>query len=311
MRGVANDYSRRQLERLYGAFNLAAKAMGKTTKEMNKALELGQITAKEMIPKLIPLMNQLADKNGALATQLDTAQTAQNRFNLVAQEGADTIFQGGMEEGLKEFYKTLSELLKDAGPQLKKIGHAFGVFFKGLSHAIKMIEPFLKILIDNMGLLFGGAMIMKIGALGKAITLFATGAKISLASAFWPITLALAALEEMASLMSDKLVGTLESSLGMQINLKDGTTTGLTRGEDGGYYSEGGSESNYFAGLIKNLPAFRIMGGVSDYLSRGSSTTSSSSTTVTNNNTFQVSNRKEFEDIQNSQYAAAMGPQTR
>lgn len=38
-------------ERLPGAFNIAARGMGVTTKELNKMLELGQVTADEMLPK--------------------------------------------------------------------------------------------------------------------------------------------------------------------------------------------------------------------------------------------------------------------
>lgn len=39
-------------ERLYGAFNLAAKAMGVSTAELNKMLENGQVLASDLLPKL-------------------------------------------------------------------------------------------------------------------------------------------------------------------------------------------------------------------------------------------------------------------
>lgn len=39
-------------ERLYGAFNLAAKSMGVTTQELNKMLEQGQVLASDLLPKL-------------------------------------------------------------------------------------------------------------------------------------------------------------------------------------------------------------------------------------------------------------------
>jgi len=39
-------------ERLYGAFNLAAKSMGVTTAELNKMLEKGEVLAEDLLPKL-------------------------------------------------------------------------------------------------------------------------------------------------------------------------------------------------------------------------------------------------------------------
>jgi len=39
-------------ERLPGAFQMAAEAMGVTTKELNKMLELGQVTAAELLPQM-------------------------------------------------------------------------------------------------------------------------------------------------------------------------------------------------------------------------------------------------------------------
>lgn len=216
-------------ERLFGAFNLASKAMGKTTKEMNKALEQGQITAKDLLPKLIPLMNELANNNGALAKQLQTAQTAQNRFNIVAQEGADIIWKNGMSSGFKELFKTLTRILGSSKPQLEKLGRVFEAILRGLSYSLELLEPVFKVFIDNIEIAFGAVAL-------RTMRTFANVANVSLARAFLPVTAALAAAEELMSLMSDKVVGVTENATGRQFNILTGQSSEIIR-RDGKMFS--------------------------------------------------------------------------
>lgn len=240
-------------ERLFGAFNLASKAMGKTTQEMNKALEQGQVTAKDLLPKLIPLMNELANKNGALAKQLQTAQTAQNRFNIVAQEGADTIWKGGMADGMKDLFNTLSELLKDSTPQLKKLGKGFELVFKGLARVLEIVTPILKVVIDYFEWIFGAIMLRKLfmfagglnlvskGFTGAALAAKGFGVSVasSMAVALAPLTAVIAAftmLDELVASYSDTKVSLKEAAQGYQII--NGRKVGVEK-RDGQYFSTG------------------------------------------------------------------------
>ena len=66
-------------ERLPGAFNLAAKAMGVTTAELGKMLEQGKVTAEDMLPKLA---RELHATYGEAAVQAaNGAQAAVNRLS--------------------------------------------------------------------------------------------------------------------------------------------------------------------------------------------------------------------------------------
>ncbi len=65
-------------ERLPGAFQLAAKAMGVTTKQLDKMLKNGQVTATDLIPKLSQALHDLYGK--AAVDQADGAIQALNRF---------------------------------------------------------------------------------------------------------------------------------------------------------------------------------------------------------------------------------------
>jgi tape measure domain-containing protein len=86
-------------ERIPGAFALAAEAVGKTTAELQKMLETGQLTSKEFLPVFANLMKQEFGSN--LERKTDTlaasATRAANAFDILAKEifefSADTIGQ--------------------------------------------------------------------------------------------------------------------------------------------------------------------------------------------------------------------------
>lgn len=199
-----------------------------TTQEMNKALEQGQVLAKDLLPKITPMISEMANANGALAAQLASARTAENRFNTDAGIAADKIFNSGFEEGLSELYKTLSEIFKDNEEALAKLGATFGRVFKGIAHILRVIEPALVAVVSNLEILTGAFMLMSINRLSIAFG----GLGVAIRTAFLPITAAIAGLEEIASLFSDKLVGNIELAMGEQLNIKDMTQSKLYR-QDG------------------------------------------------------------------------------
>jgi len=66
-------------ERIPGAFNIAARAMGVTTQKLDKMLEQGQLLAEDFLPKF---SNELKKTFGkALPTAAESAQAKFNRFN--------------------------------------------------------------------------------------------------------------------------------------------------------------------------------------------------------------------------------------
>ena len=178
----------------------------------------------------------MSSEGGALEKALKTLRVQEDRFINLSKLSGDVVYKSGFSEGLSELYKTMSEILKDAGPQLEKIGEIFGKVFKGIAYVMKLLEPPLKLLINNFEIVFGAIMLGKLkmfsgvfsaligkNTIGKLAVL-----RTALATTFLPITAALFAAEELISLFSDKLVGITEKSLGYQVNLVDGTKTNLT-----------------------------------------------------------------------------------
>lgn len=77
---VASEELRGQIgERLPGAFNIAAKAMGVTTMELGKMLQKGEVASKDFLPKFA---TELENAFGASANaNLTTLTASQNKFN--------------------------------------------------------------------------------------------------------------------------------------------------------------------------------------------------------------------------------------
>ena len=246
--------------------------------ELFKAMEQGQLYASEVLPKVAEEFKKAALEGGAYALALKGLRVTEGQMVKASQEAGDKIFKSGFSAGLSDLYKTVGDLLKNSGPQLEKLGRIFGAVFKGIAYSLRLVEPIMKVFIDNFELIFGAYAI-------KAMSSFATAANLSLAKAFLPITLALAAAEELMSLFSDDIVGITEASMGRQFNLREGTTSGLT--EKDGVYTKTGNKgnmminpSNVMGGVMKQGPvnamaieATRLLSGVFSSNNNSASTT--------------------------------------
>lgn len=229
-----------------GGLSIFAKALNVTEGEFLKMMETGKLTAVDVLPKVTVELRKAARANGALDQALKSVSVTEGQFITQTQKAGDKIFKSGFGEGLSELYMTLTSILKDAGPQLEKIGKIFGTVFKAIAHILKLVEPPLKLIINNIEYLTGAYMIRRLMLLRG-----------TLATTFLPITAALAAAEELVSLFSDKLVGATEMAIGRQINFAEGTSTGITK-RDGKYYSvqEDKEDLSMASNLAKRGPVF-------------------------------------------------------
>ena len=109
-------------ERLPGAFQYAAKAMGMTTMELDKALELGNVLADEMLPKLAVV---LREEFGSAAVQAASGlQQELNRVNTEWERFKSSVLDSEMvAAALKGISGTLRQFndLTDAADKRKKL----------------------------------------------------------------------------------------------------------------------------------------------------------------------------------------------
>lgn len=90
-------------ERLPGAFQMAARAMNVTTKELDKMLEQGQVTAEDLLPKLAAELRKTFGPDVAAASE--DARAAFNRFNTALFD----LRAGIAESGLLDLLADLAE----------------------------------------------------------------------------------------------------------------------------------------------------------------------------------------------------------
>lgn len=157
---VQAEELRQQLgERLPGAFQYAARAMGVTTQELNDMLENGEVLADDLLPKLADELNRTFGPNVAAAA--DSLKASLQRLSLevetlsnTAAEGPATITKALSDFGAEilgginyflEWNKQLSEQeaaqqfvqnQKDAEDQL----HALGVQIANATVALRIFE---------------------------------------------------------------------------------------------------------------------------------------------------------------------------
>lgn len=102
-------------ERLPGAFQLAARAMGVTTAELGKLLEQGKVTAEDMLPKLA---KALQEEYGKAALEAGNSATAGvNRFQNAWLEFRATIAKSGFMDVVTGKIRDLTAALNDPAVQ--------------------------------------------------------------------------------------------------------------------------------------------------------------------------------------------------
>ena len=121
---VSAEELRGQLgERLPGAFQVAARAMGVTTAELGKMLQSGEVVAGDFLPKFAAQLNkEIPDGTKSAAAGFNAFLTELDRAKV-------SLAEGGLFEGLTTGAKALADALRDMGDsgQLQQIGEAMGL----------------------------------------------------------------------------------------------------------------------------------------------------------------------------------------
>jgi len=105
---VSMEELRQQLgDRLPGAFGMAAKAMGMTEREFAKAVEQGEILAKDLLPRLADYMGN------RYSGEVAKAVAAQNKFNEAWMDLKVEMANSGFLDSAAEAINDLGNTLKD------------------------------------------------------------------------------------------------------------------------------------------------------------------------------------------------------
>lgn len=120
-------------ERLPGAFQLAAQAMGVTTFQLNKMLEQGQVGI-ELLPKLATILEQRY--GGAAKNGITGLTAAWNRLNTAAQQTQNAIGEGPLSSAVERLLNQITGALNDNQDSARRFGEILAGVFDSATKAV-------------------------------------------------------------------------------------------------------------------------------------------------------------------------------
>lgn len=136
---VQSEELRRQLgDRLPGAFNIMAEALGVTTAELDKMMQAGEVIADQST--LIKFAAELDRRfGGTLAASLETTTTALGRFQNATFQALVQFGNAGFIESFTRLLNNLTQTLKSADFQTfaGRVSRAFSILTDAVGLAVK------------------------------------------------------------------------------------------------------------------------------------------------------------------------------
>lgn len=136
---VSSEELRRQMgDRLPGAFNIFAKAMGVSTAELDKMLRAGDLVSNQ--DTLLKFARQLTKEfSSQLPTALESVTTSLGRFSNNIFQATRLIAQGGFAQGLKSLLDQLDTFFKSSDGQkfFLSVGAALQTLLNGLTFLVQ------------------------------------------------------------------------------------------------------------------------------------------------------------------------------
>lgn len=171
---VSMEELRQQLgEKLPGAFDQAAKAMGLTKAEFDKLVSNGELMTDEFLPKLAAQLDKTFGPQ--LSKSLDSLTTDIGKFETAITDAQLTVANGGFVEGLRVALQDLTTYFQSDDGQrfFQNLGAAAGWFVKFLA----AIPPKLDLIGVAVGIFIGRKLTGYVLELGNSFNRFATSLK--------------------------------------------------------------------------------------------------------------------------------------
>lgn len=143
-------------EALGGSTDLMMKAAGHTnTEQFFKAMEAGKLLAKDVLPKFAAELKKASREGGALDAVMNKTRATMGRFFNTLTMAKDTMFQGGIDEGLGYMFSSLADSIERLAPAAKAFGGAFKGAVSLLTGALKLVLAPIEIITQSVAKLFG------------------------------------------------------------------------------------------------------------------------------------------------------------
>ena len=163
---ISSEELRRQLgERLPGAVNIMARAIGVTTGELQKLLKAGKLISAEVLPKFAAELNKIFGPG--LDAAMKRAGTQLGVFKVEFEKFLEASAQSGLMQQLSFEFRDLTSLMRS--PATARAGESLGL---GLAKAAKTIAIAAKFIIRNINEIKEVAVAVFTGILARQGVLF-------------------------------------------------------------------------------------------------------------------------------------------
>ena len=171
---ISAEELRRQLgERLPGAVNLMARAVGVSTQELQKMLKAGELISSEVLPKFAEELNKTFGSQ--IERTFNRAGSNLGRMQVEFQKLLEIVAQSGFLDTLASEFRDLTTLLRsdDAKDAARRIGEGMADAAQIVSDAASYIITNFNQIADVAKTVFGALLIRQFFLAGQAVTMFA------------------------------------------------------------------------------------------------------------------------------------------
>ncbi|MDU4488528.1 MAG: tape measure protein [Klebsiella pneumoniae] len=126
-------------DRLPGAEQMFADALGVNTQQLDKLMSNGKLLSKDVLPRVSAQMKKMADEAGGLDRVSQMAVTGIGRVKAAMENDLNKAFTSS-EKGLGQFNASVANMLNDASPIAEGLGHILGKVASMTSGAVDHVD---------------------------------------------------------------------------------------------------------------------------------------------------------------------------
>ncbi|HHS9997120.1 TPA: tape measure protein [Klebsiella quasipneumoniae subsp. quasipneumoniae] len=126
-------------DRLPGAEQMFADALGVNTQQLDKLMSSGKLLSKDVLPKVSLQMKKMADEAGGLDRVSQMAVTGIGRVKAAMENDLNKAFTSS-EKGFGQFNASVANMLNDASPIAEALGHILGKVASMTSGAVDHVD---------------------------------------------------------------------------------------------------------------------------------------------------------------------------
>lgn len=140
-------------DRLPGAFTIAAKAMGVTTAELTKMMELGEVSAENVIN----IARQMGEQYKGIDEASQSMAAAEARFNNASFQFKKAIADNGFADAYTKFITELTTLMQ--GDDGKRLAAGIGDAFTAIVDILRWVAQNIDLVVTGFKVLTGLAVV--------------------------------------------------------------------------------------------------------------------------------------------------------